>query len=400
MINFLLPWLICLTAALFPFYSFFQMNMMNSFGTELAQAYSLTSTQFGILSAIFFYTNALFLLPAGICLDRYETRTLILLAMLFSTSGAFIIATSHVLPLIAIARFFAGLGHSFAILSCFCLVVQWFQPRQRAYVMGIVTTIALLGGVMAQTPFTLLLNHISWKNVLLIDGGMGLIITLIIWKCLETHTLNNPLRSKQGFSRINLVEIIKSPQNWYCAIYSCTLSLPLFLFGAVWGNQYLTSVFKLSAIDASVVSSMIFIGMIIGSPLLGWFSDRIQRRKPLMLVSAFFLLPVMVVLIVATQLTVMMLLILFFLMGLFSSAQIIGYPTITENNSSVVAGAALSFISVGIMLGGAISQTLFGWTLEKSHDNFLLPLLILIVAFFISFLSAFLIRETYCKAIS
>ncbi|MES1989164.1 MAG: MFS transporter, partial [Pseudomonadota bacterium] len=74
----ILPWVVCISAALFFFYEFIQMNMLNSLGGYLVKEYDISATQLGNLSAWYFYANLLFLLSAGLVLDRLSTRKVIL----------------------------------------------------------------------------------------------------------------------------------------------------------------------------------------------------------------------------------------------------------------------------------------------------------------------------------
>ena len=47
--------------------------------------------------------------------------------------------------------------------------------------MGLMLTMGLLGGVVAQTPFSLLAQSYSWRDALLIDAGIGLVVLALIY---------------------------------------------------------------------------------------------------------------------------------------------------------------------------------------------------------------------------
>ncbi len=46
----------------------------------------------------------------------------------------------------------------------------------------------------------------------------------------------------------------------------------------MWGVLYLVQIRGLSRPDASLLTSMLFVGTIVGLPVIGWLSDRIKRR--------------------------------------------------------------------------------------------------------------------------
>ena len=67
-------WIVCFSAALFFFYEFIQMHMFSAISPELMRDFSLNASQLGLLSTTYLIANTLFLLPAGLLLDRYSTR--------------------------------------------------------------------------------------------------------------------------------------------------------------------------------------------------------------------------------------------------------------------------------------------------------------------------------------
>src|SRR3990167_6276873 len=76
------PWLVIFSASLFFFFEFMQVNMFNAINSSLYIAFQLTdATQLGVLSACYMYAIVFFLFPAGMILDRFSTRKIIITAM-------------------------------------------------------------------------------------------------------------------------------------------------------------------------------------------------------------------------------------------------------------------------------------------------------------------------------
>src|SRR5579872_5459039 len=82
-----LAWVVILTASLFFFYQFIQMNLFNSINEQLRETYHLDAVQLGQLFSMYFYANFIFLIPAGSLLDRFSTRKILLCAIGVSTIG-------------------------------------------------------------------------------------------------------------------------------------------------------------------------------------------------------------------------------------------------------------------------------------------------------------------------
>ena len=191
------------------------------------------------------------------------------------------------------------------------------------------------------------------------------------------------------------------------------MNLPVFLLGALWGIHYLVEVRHVSLLQASYATTFFFVGITLGSPLFGWFSDKIGRRVLPMIIGAVLSLLVMFVLMYAPHLSLSAIISLFFLIGFVTSSQVLSYPTIAELNPSYLTSTAVSIDSFCIMTSGFIFQPFFGWIMEKSGEhiivngvttytaqNFNYAMLIMPIAFVISLVITFFIRETYCRSVA
>lgn len=414
--NFLLPWLICFVASLFFFYEFIQMNMLNAISSALMQTFQINTTQFGKLSAYYFYANIIFLLPAGIILDRFSTRKVMLIALSICVLGTFAFALSTNMTISSISRFFTGIGSAFCFLSCVRLATRWFPAQRVALITGLVVTMAMLGGFVAQTPLAILTDHFGWRNAILIDGVLGIIILALIFFIVrdypqhyhEEHYLNQQQLYQLGFFKSMRVSYFRI-QNWLCGIYTCLLNLPIFILGGFLGNQYLFYVHKIPLTQASIISSMLFLGTIFGSPMMGWFSDRIGRRRLPMILGAIISLVLVLTIMFFSNANFISLLLLFLALGFFTSTQVVSYPTVAESNSKLLTATSVSVVSLSVISGGAIFNPLFGWLIDLHAKNvgriapqyaasdFQFAMWLLPIAFVVGLTAAFFVKETYCQ---
>jgi predicted MFS family arabinose efflux permease len=148
-------WIVVLTAALFFFYVFIQLNLPIGINRQLMQSFNLDATGLGMLASVFFWANALFLFPAGILLDRYSPKKLLQMAVTSNIIGTYIFASAHNYFFAASGRFICGLGAAFCFLSCIRLASRWFPPQRMALVTGLIVTMAMIGGLIAQSPLNI-----------------------------------------------------------------------------------------------------------------------------------------------------------------------------------------------------------------------------------------------------
>jgi len=383
---------------------------------QLMQTFNLNAIKLGNLSSLFFYADALFLIPAGILLDRFSTKKLLLVAAACSTLGTFTLAIAPTYIIAAGARFLVGAGGAFCFLGSVRLASRWFPPNKMALVTGIIVAQAMLGGLVAQTPMTVLSHVVGWRYAVLMDAGMGFLIFLAILFIVRDYPAHSSAAIKANKTQIDslgfwysIKAVILNPYNWFCGIYASLLNLPVFLLGALWGIHYLVQVHHLTLVQASIPPTLFFIGTILGAPAFGWFSDKIGRRILPLIIGAFLSLLVMLALMLIPHLSFVAIISLFFLMGLVICSQVIIYPLVTELNPPSLTATALGFASTIIMCSGAIFQPLFGWAMEWRADHaiidgvthysstdFLYAMSIMPIAFLFGLLIAIMIRETYC----
>jgi len=414
----LLPWIVTFSASLFFFYIFIQMNMFNSLEPYLMKSYGTTAQQLGNLSAYFYYANVLFLFPAGIMLDRFSIRKTILVALFVSIVGTLFFGLSTSLLWASVFRAIAGIGAAFCFLSCMKLAARWFPPHRLAFVTGLIVTVAMLGGLVAQTPMTLLVEQVGLSKTILLDAALGAVIFFLIWAFVRDYApgQDNSAQTQEALQALGFWKSIglalKNRQNWFCGLYTSFLNLPIMILGALWGETYLNQVHNLSLINASYATGAIFLGTIVGSPVAGWISDHMGRRTLPMAIGAVLSLATVYFIMYLPNPSFAMIYTLFLLLGFFTSTQVIGYPTIAESNPPLITGTALGVGSFLIIGGGAVFQPLFGKLMDLhwdgtilngvsiySHGNFHLAFMILPIAFIVGLVLSFLIKETRCKSI-
>lgn len=402
------PWMICICSSSFFCFEFFQINMFNSLNTELMLSFNINGEILSLLSSVYFWGVVLLLIPAGILLDYISIRKLMLSSMLLSLIGTLIFVTSTNFKIAMLGRFIVGVsGGPFCLLSAIKLTSRWFPDNKTAFITGIIISIGMIGGVIAQTPLTIMVNNFGWRFSLYINIIVGMIIFILLYIFVHDNS-EKPINKKGGFIK-ELKDVIFNLQNWYCGIFASLLNLPVFLLGALWGNLYLTQVHRISKVNSSIIMTMIYLGMLIGSPLFGKVSDNINLRKAPMIIGAIICFLSTIIVINLLSLDTWSLGILFFLIGFGSSSQIIVYSMISENNPLHLNGTSEGLGGMMIMSGGAIFQPIFGWLIHKdwngelidnvaiySANNFNNAMSLLQLSIFFCFIVAFFIKETNC----
>jgi MFS family permease len=169
-------------------------------------------------------------------------------------------------------------------------------------------------------------------------------------------------------------------------------------FIGLWAVPFLMSTYAMSAVEASRHTSLMLAGYACSTALVGWWSDRLQRRRPLIVASGVLYLACWIGWLagvppgwtypVAT------------LMGIVVSGFSLSWACAKEVNAPRHAGMATSVANVGGFLAAGILQPLVGWVLDVSAPGDFRPALAVLVLFTCSGLAgAWFIRETRCRSI-
>ncbi len=409
-------WFTLVIVSLFFFYEYGLNNIFNSLEEPLSAAFHLNSVEIGFISSIYFYSNIIFLIPAAILLDRFSPRNLISVAMLVCSSAVLAVALTHSVWVLAISRFVMGIGGGFCVIGCMRIAASWFPSTKMARASSIVVAVGMIGGFVVQLPVTVLINHFGWREATGMFAGLGYVITIVIFwivRDVPKHYQARFTAHRQELHQLGIWNSIKvvfsNRQNWSCALFASMINLPIYIVGALWGIPFLMEVHHLSNTDAATISSMLFLGTLVGCLAVGALSDLIRRRKLPMLLGVFASMVLIYMILNGSAFSFWTLLILFFLLGVSTSVQVLSYPTVTESNPRMVASTAVSVLSISFMVVGAVGQPLFGkllslgWTGAMAHGvpvydahHYLFAMNILPIAFVLSLIGVLLIKETRC----
>ena len=402
-------WLIFAIASLFYAYEYVLRILPSLMSSELMRFYGMTAATFGHLTASYYYAYTPMQLPVGFLMDRFGPRALLTVACLVCAVGTALFAMTLHIEIAAFGRFLTGFGSAFAFVGILKLGSVWLPPRQFGLVAGFASALGTLGATGGDIILQPIIQACGWRETSIIMAVLGLtlsvsIVTIIRNKPASTKISSQPLVFSdliQGF-----LTIIKNRQIWYISAVGCLLYTPTTILAEVWGIPYLHAVRHLTATQSAFCVSLIFFGGTIGAPLSGFLSDRFERRRLPLIISALGALLFSLVILYLPPHSHFLLYTLFFLLGLFYAGQAIIFVLIKEAVSESMAGTAMAATNMFVMLGGMVLQpwvgTVLDWTWDGAIKNgvplyssfdYQVALAVLPVALFFSLIFSFFIKE-------
>lgn len=280
------PLLVMSLAAGFLFYKYVLQIFPSIITEQLMQQFKLSGVGLGMLAATFYYSYMVTQLFVGVLLDKYGTRKLTASAILCCALGVLVFSHAETLWAASSSRALMGIGVAFATVAYMKLTAVWFAPKYYALVSGLLATAAMAGAVFGQAPLAWLVNNYGWRDCLLAVGVIGVCLAGLFFLFVrERESEQSDEIKEHSISLKEVAKVFKNKQNWLLTLYSGLAFSPVAVFGGLWGNPFLEQAYQLSKTEAASLVSLVFIGLGLGSPLLGLLSSRINHRLRVMFYS-------------------------------------------------------------------------------------------------------------------
>jgi sugar phosphate permease len=333
----------------------------------------------GFLAAAYFYPYALMQLPSGLLSDSWGPRKTI--AVFFALAGASSIFLGMVesMGFAILARILVGLGVAMLFVPTMKVMTNWFKVEEFAMMTGILMAVGGLGAYTASLPLAWLSSKIGWRGSFIAIGVVTLIMAVAIWFLVRNTpqdmglpVVNQPAQSKPGKAEIiglaqGIKIVLSSRPFWLLAAWFFFSFSIFFSFAGLWGGPYLMQVYGLTRSETGNILGMLALAMIVGSPFLGWLSDKVfHSRKKVIVLSSIMTLGLTVPLAFFTDaMNQPILYILCFFLGVFNSAVVVvAFTSAKELFPVEIAGTAVGLVNLFPFLGGAVAPPILGAILE------------------------------------
>lgn len=363
------PVLLISLCAAFLFYKYVLQIYPSTITEQLMAEFNLTGAGLGNLAATFYYSYMVTQLFVGVILDKYSTRWLTALAIFACALGTLFFSQTESLLTAELARTLMGIGVAFATVAYMKVAASWFPPQRYAFISGLLATAAMAGAVFGQAPLSYAINLYGWRPSLYVLSLGGFALAALFWLAVrdKAPVSTNSHHAKLSFA--DILSIFKSKQNWLLTLYCGLAFTPIAVFGGLWGNPFIQAAYHLSKTEAASMVSLVFIGLGLGSPILGILSDRIGDRVQVMFYCTLISCAALSVALYYPNLPTWLLVLLLFTFGFALGAFMIVFALGKELNSAALTATVIAMINAsdGILTG--VTEPAIGKLLDLNWDG-------------------------------
>ncbi len=405
-------WLIWGLAAAFFFSDYLARVAPGVMHRFLQLDFHINEVDFGILTASFYIPYILMQIPVGLTVDRMSIRWILTVMSLVTALGCCVFGLAGGLWVASIGRMLIGFSAAFAFVSALRLATSWFPPAMFGLLAGLTQALGMLGAAAGEAPVSFLVATVGWRHSMLIIAFLFIVLAALLYQYIQDipDSKAHDIKFAKKLRIIDSLKIVLSHrQTWLNALYAGFLFGPTAVIGESYGPAYLQFGRGLTAHSAAFATGLIFIGWGIGGPLSGWISDRVGRRKPLMIISAACGVVLTSLFVFYPHVDKNTAYLLFFLFGLTNTGVAIAYAVSTEINERSVVGTAMAFTNMTSIFVGALMQPLVGKIIDLIAgqrgyhveslllSDFQFGFCILPLCSIIALILAFTVKETNCK---
>ncbi len=355
-----------LLGCVFFFYAFGLRVSPSVMVDELMRDFGVSALVLGNLSAFYFYAYASVQIPVGLMMDRFGPRRLMSGAVLVCALGITVFALSTTISHAYIGRALIGLGCAFSWVGVLTVIAHWLPARNFAAFTGGGQFAGTAGALAGQAPLGIAVDSMGWRNSMLTVAVMCAVLGVAMWLVVRDRP---PVDGRRYSLGAGLKAAASNPQTWIIGLIGMSLTGSVLAFAGLWGVPWLRAAHGLDRNQAAQLLSLVFIGWLIGAPLLGWLSDRLQRRRVLLSLGTAASAATITTVLYWHSAEVWMLGVLLFCNGLAGSTMILTFAAGREHNPDYASGAALGVVNTFVVASGALFQPLIGWLLDMRWDG-------------------------------
>ncbi len=342
------------------FYVSIQFHAMDALHVIFINENILPSSSITHLSALCLLGDISFLFASGFLIDKYTAEKILLLSLACIVLLIFQFAVIKNTYWMYLNRLFTGVCISAIFLSCIKLASTTLKKSINLFfgTLGIAT---MLGGTVVHYPFLVLSEKIGWRGAIFTDGIASLIVLLFFTIYFLNFTRPRSAENSIGqqYKSHWLKTAYLNSKTWKYACYAGLINTPILILGALWGSLYFKNIYGLADKSASLITSLIYLGNMVGALILSWLSSRYIRHEKLLFICSAFGSLILAFINFGDTLPIYVLAILTFMAGFTSGCQSVVYTTVALESKREVMAMSFSIISFTSLIIGLFGQTIF-----------------------------------------
>ena len=269
--------------------SFYQLTIENSYAPlrpEIAVDLHLNTLQTALISSSFLIAYALVQIPAGFLIDRIGTARILPFVAIATGLGAFFMSKSDGMTGAVAGRSLMGIAAAFGCPAAASVARRAIPLMYFPLCMGLTDMAIGLGGVSGTWGGNELQAMTHWRTALQIAAVVAIPLSLLMFFSIRNRWFGSGFKSTAEFQpKLSVAATVKDLWTHKDVRVASLIFAggcgTICGFGGMW-NMQLAESWAWKEPQAILIASSFYVGIAIGSPLIGWLGVRFGSRATIL----------------------------------------------------------------------------------------------------------------------
>ncbi|MCM3570144.1 MFS transporter [Neobacillus mesonae] len=335
---------------------------------QIMNDFHVTATTIGLLTSIQFFVYTGLQIPMGLLADRFGPNFFLITGAFLTGLGTIIYSFGTHEFVLFLARIMTGTGDATIWVNTVLILSQWFSKKEFTRLIGVAAATGSLGFLLATVPFAAWITLLGWRGAFFSAGlllclcGIWLYFILVKKPKQSIFVKNNIQREKTW---VLLRRIFSTRQAW--GLFFCHFGIVGTYVGFIssWAVPYGMNMYDMTRSHASQLILIGLVGALIGAPLSGWISSRLNSiKRPYIVVHIILILCWSAFLLFKGNPPLHILIVLFFIIGLAYGANALTFACVRQSFPLHESGIVSGFANTGGFLSAVLLPSIFGKILD------------------------------------
>jgi MFS family permease len=359
------PWIVWATGLFAYIVAVLDRTTLGVSGLDAADRFAASPSVLSFFVVLQVSVYAAAQVPAGLLLDRFGSKALIVTGALLMAAGQMTLAVTESLPAAVAARAVVGLGDAFTFISVLRLVPYWFKPRQVPLVTQLTGICGQLGQVLSAVPFLALLLALGWTAAYTSVAALGvlaIVLTIALVKNTPDHVVVTPETTsvRQTLASVRTVWLRPGTRLGFFTHMGTQFSVTV--FALMWGVPYLTVA---QGVSRGVAGSLLTISVaaaIMSGIVVGLFTGRHPHRRSRLVLGIIASNAVVwtIVLALPGRAPLWLLIVLVVVISVGGPGSMVGFDFARTFNTSATLGTAQGMVNMGGFIASLLVMQAMG----------------------------------------
>lgn len=349
-----------------------QRTSLSVAGIAAAHRFDASASSLAALAALQLFVYAGLQVPAGMAVDRFGPRRLVIGGAALMAAAQVLLAVSFDLRLAVLARALVGAGDAMTFVSVLRLVNAWFPARRVPLVTQLTGMVGQAGQLLSSVPLAVLLHDDGWTATFCSAAALGVlsaVLGVIVLRDSPDGQRPEPVGGRAMCRALRAAWRQPGTRLGLWTHFTCQFSGTVFTL--LWGFPFLVVGEGVSSATAARMMTLFFVGFVVAGPLIGRYVAFHPDRRPHVVLGIVGMTVALwtTVLVWPGRAPLGLLVALVFVLAVGVPGSMVGFDFARSANPASRLGAATGIVNIGGFVAALLTLAAFGVAVRLSQGD-------------------------------